>query len=259
MAKGGNAGSLLIPSAKASHVPLTQNATLAMMLQTNCSDVPGTNDLINGGLEMDRTTGSGLNATSQEIANQIRRSLALGNSLLSTNNLAEAGSTRGKSANIERKQHNTVSKYRSYSAARLGSRPGNFSQTANRIRPELERLGQHFGYAEGAYPIANNYSTIIPRKRPLGANLQDNSQPMGRYGTLTYDNQQIHRSGTFRTLDRPHDAQAARGAQVHRENLFQRQTNNYMSEIERNLSPDYDITTLAVTGDPMADRADNTE
>lgn len=46
--------------------------------------------------------------------------------------------------------------------------------------------------------------------------------------------------------------------QAGRANLFQ--TNNYMSDVERNLSPDYDMSTLAGGGEAVADqRADNTE
>lgn len=153
----------MLATAKASFTPLTQNATLAMMLQTNCSDIPGVNDLIPAGYEIDRTS-TGLNATSCEIANQIRRSLALGNSLLSTNNLADVGSTRGKSAFFERQQPNTVGKARCQSAVRLGSRPGNTTHVGNRTRPHFEQMGKQLGYGEGAYPMVNNYSTIIPRK-----------------------------------------------------------------------------------------------
>ena len=165
---------LAIHTPKASFTPLTQNATLAMMLQTNCSDIGGPNDLNAGGFEIDRTTGSALNATSCEIANQIRRSLAVGNSLLSTNNLAEAGSTRGGNPPFfERQQPNSVGKARSYSAVRLGSRP--VHNSGNRTRPHFEQIGRGFGIGGGAYPLVNNYSTIIPRKRNFAANLHESS------------------------------------------------------------------------------------
>jgi hypothetical protein len=39
--------------------------------------------------------------------------------------------------------------------------------------------------------------------------------------------------------------------QAGRANLFQ--TNNYMSDVERNLSPDYDMSTLAGGGEAVAD------
>ena len=167
---GNGKGKSMLATPKASFTPLTQNATLAMMLQTNCSDIGGPNDLIAGGFEIDRTTGTGLNATSCEIANQIRRSLALGNSLLSTNNLADAGSARGKPAFFERQQPNSVGKARSYSAVRLGSRPVNATHNGNRTRPHFEQIGRGFGYGGGAYPLVNNYSTIIPRKRTFAGN-----------------------------------------------------------------------------------------
>jgi len=45
---------------------------------------------------------------------------------------------------------------------------------------------------------------------------------------------------------------ATRGyVQAGRANLFQ--TNNYMSDVERNLSPDYEMTTLAGGGELVAD------
>ena len=95
--------------------------------------------------------------------------------MLSTNNLADVISTTGKSGFRERQQHNTLGKPRSYSAVRLGSRPANKSQIANGARPDFERIGNHFGYGEGAYPTANNYSTIIPRKGAFGANLHEST------------------------------------------------------------------------------------
>jgi len=139
--------------------PLTQNATLAMMLQTNCSD-------IHGGFDIDRTTGTELNATSCEIANQIRRSLALGNSLLSTHNLADAGSTIAS-----RQTQNPVGKARSFSA--YIHRPGNVSQV---VRPAFDPIVKRFGYGnEDRFPLANNYSTIIPKKQNFGMNLHEST------------------------------------------------------------------------------------
>jgi hypothetical protein len=196
-----------------------------------------------GGFEIDRTTGSALNATSCEIANQIRRSLALGNSLLSTNNLADAGSTRGKPPF-------SVGKARSYSAVRLGSRPANTSHQGNRTRPHFEQIGRGYGVGGGAYPLANNYSTIIPRKRNFAANLHESSSQAARYGTLNCENGQ--RSGNFQTVDRANETGITKSyVQAGRANLFQ--TNNYMSDMERNLSPDYDMTTIAGGGEPVND------
>jgi len=53
-------------------------------------------------------------------------------------------------------------------------------------------------------------------------------------------------------VDRTIETGATKGyVQAGRVNLFQ--TNNYMSDMERNLSPDYDMTTLAGGGEPVND------
>lgn len=119
-----------------------------MLLKTNCSDVFAGNEFPGSCFDADRANGNDPNVTSSEIAKQIRKSLALGNSLLSSNNLADNTSTIGTSGQM--RPNYPAIKGRSFSTVQIGQRAG------------FARQEPMAGHCQDSYPITPNYSTILP-------------------------------------------------------------------------------------------------